>query len=149
MTKIGSSGVSYSRVPTESRPGHVAIIAGFYEDISAVTRGWKENPIEFDSLFNRSTYCFAWGSPDILLLFTRHSHKINANYYSAYEENFASQNASLLDIWVLDKFNLFIEEAKQNKTLNDLLNKKGIVFFFHLLGIDTNGHSKKPHSKLG
>jgi phosphatidylinositol glycan class N len=40
-----------------------------------------------------------------------------------------------------------MQEASANKTLSEIMQKKSVVFFFHLLGIDTNGHSKKPHSK--
>lgn len=37
--------------------------------------------------------------------------------------------------------------SKVNFTETKMLKENKIVFFFHLLGIDTNGHSKKPHSK--
>jgi len=36
--------------------------------------------------------------------------------------------------------------SKFNHTEIKMLKEKKNVFFLHLLGIDTNGHSKKPHS---
>lgn len=80
------------------------MIAGFYEDISAIAKGWKENPVEFDSVFNKSKYTWAFGSPDILNLFKKSSNNVFLQMYESSIEDFASQNATVLDSWVFHHF---------------------------------------------
>ncbi|XP_072008821.1 GPI ethanolamine phosphate transferase 1 isoform X2 [Engystomops pustulosus] len=145
----GSWGVSHTRVPTESRPGHVALIAGFYEDVSAVAKGWKENPVEFDSVFNESTHTWSWGSPDILPMFAKGASgdHVFTHCYSAESEDFASEDATKLDAWVFDQVKSFFRSAERNQTLLHKLNGDKVVFFLHLLGLDTNGHAHRPSSR--
>lgn len=144
---VGTYGISHTRVPTESRPGHVAFIAGFYEDVSAVTKGWKENPVEFDSLFNQSRYTWAWGSPDILPMFSkeaRHGH-IFTEMYPGQSEDFAGKDLTKLDTWVFENVQSFF--VNTTKEVLELLKQDGLIFFLHLLGLDTTGHVHKPHSQ--
>ncbi|XP_069586726.1 GPI ethanolamine phosphate transferase 1 isoform X2 [Ranitomeya imitator] len=145
----GSWGVSHTRVPTESRPGHVALIAGFYEDVSAVAKGWKENPVEFDSVFNESTYTWSWGSPDILPMFAKGASgdHVFTHCYLAENEDFASEDATILDTWVFDQVKSFFRSAQRNQTMMHMLNEEKVVFFHHLLGLDTNGHAHRPGSR--
>uniref|UniRef100_A0A8C1BI63 GPI ethanolamine phosphate transferase 1 n=1 Tax=Cyprinus carpio carpio TaxID=630221 RepID=A0A8C1BI63_CYPCA len=145
----GTWGVSHTRVPTESRPGHVALIAGFYEDVSAVAKGWKENPVEFDSVFNESRHTWCWGSPDILPMFAKGAtgDHVYTYTYPSEREDFASTDASRLDTWVFDEVKDFLNVAKSNETLLNMLHEEQNVFFLHLLGIDTNGHAHRPMSK--
>ncbi|KAG1751768.1 Phosphatidylinositolglycan class N-domain-containing protein [Suillus lakei] len=151
----GAFGLSHTRVPTESRPGHVAIIGGMYEDVSAVTKGWKTNPVHFDSVFNQSSHTFSFGSPDILPMFAQGATpgKVEAWSYDEEDEDFTKGmktrciDATALDTWVLDQLRTLFQNASSNDSVDSELRADKVVFFLHLLGLDTTGHSYRPHSK--
>lgn len=140
-------GISHTHVPTESRPGHVALIAGVYEDPSSIFKGWKENAVEFDSVFNRSSKTFAWGSPDILPMFSKGATpgRVIIDTYHSDEEVFSeSAQTFLLDKWVFDRVKSFLSNSESIARIKD---ENRVVFFLHLLGMDTSGHTHKPHSQ--
>ncbi|GFS45077.1 sulfatase and phosphatidylinositolglycan class N domain-containing protein [Actinidia rufa] len=143
----GRWGVSHARPPTESRPGHVSIIAGFYEDPSAVTKGWKANPVEFDSVFNRSRHTFAFGSPDIIPIFCSALPHSTWNSYPHEFEDFAT-DASFLDEWSFDQFQSLLNRSSEDPKLKQLLLQDNLVIFLHLLGCDSNGHAHRPYSSI-
>lgn len=142
----GMVGISHTRVPTESRPGHVAMIAGLYEDPSSIFKGWQENPVEFDSVFNRSSRTFAWGSPDIVPMFSKGATRgrVVTEVYRSEDEVFsASAHTYLLDKWVFDRVKHFLADQSR---VRELKSQERVIFFLHLLGMDTSGHTHKPHS---
>ncbi|KAJ8546312.1 hypothetical protein K7X08_018895 [Anisodus acutangulus] len=147
IRKKGRWGVSHARPPTESRPGHVAIIAGFYEDPSAVTKGWKANPVEFDSVFNQSRHTFSYGSPDIVPIFCGALPHSTWSSYPHEFEDFAT-DASFLDEWSFDQFQNLLNRSNEDPKLKQLLQQDKLVVFLHLLGCDSNGHAHKPFSSI-
>lgn len=72
--------------------------------------------------------------------------RVDADYYSEDFEDFSS-DATALDYWVFDHVKEFFAEAARNETLNEALRQDKIVFFLHLLGLDTAGHFNRPYSK--
>nr|KAF6423359.1 phosphatidylinositol glycan anchor biosynthesis class N [Rousettus aegyptiacus] len=137
----GSWGVSHTRVPTESRPGHVALIAGFYEDVSAVAKGWKENPVEFDSLINESKYTWSWGSPDILSMFAKgidtngHAHRPSSREYK--------ENVKLVDEGIKELASLLKEfYGNDEKTAFILTSDHGMTDW----GFHGTGHPSETYT---
>ena len=151
----GRWGISHARPPTESRPGHVALLAGFYEDPSAITKGWQANAVEFDHLLNQSSAAWALGAPSVVPLFAKGIQHVRHRMYAEELEDFAASNDhAALDEWVFDRTieildgrSLSAEDeanGRSRDTERAALEGERVVFLLHLLGLDSAGHAHKP-----
>ena len=150
----GRWGISHARPPTESRPGHVALLAGFYEDPSAITKGWQANAVEFDHLLNQSSAAWALGAPSVVPLFAKGIKHVRHRMYAEELEDFAaSSDHAALDEWVFDKTIEILngdvsgedtEGGETGETQRTALEGQIVVFLLHLLGLDSAGHAHKP-----
>ena len=95
---------------------------------------WKENPVEFDSVFNRSrnTWAWAWSSPEILPVFAKGAS--GDHIFTCLHKEETVYDGKKLDRWVFDEVKKLFQEAKTNATLMGMLSRGGIVFFLHLEG---------------
>lgn len=57
-------------------------------------------------------------------------------------------DATALDVWVLDHLRELFTNATTDAVLDSHLRSDKVVFFLHLLGLDTTGHSYRPHSRV-
>ena len=91
-----------------------------FEDPSAITKGWQENPVNFDTVFNQSNHVWSWGSPDILPMFAKGAWngQVHVDMYDSAQENFfADQDISELDSWVFNKVKQFFKKQVGNEDL--------------------------------
>jgi phosphatidylinositol glycan class N len=70
--------------------------------------------------------------------------RVKAWSYGEEYEDF-SADAVHLDLWVLDQLKTLLRNATTSPELDTALRAPGTVFFLHLLGLDTTGHSYRPH----
>ncbi|KAL7747498.1 Glycosyl phosphatidyl inositol anchor synthesis [Sorochytrium milnesiophthora] len=144
LRNTGAWGVSHVDAPTETRPKSISVLSGMQEDLSAIRTAWKSNPVPFDSLLNESQKAWAYGSPDVIPIFTEYLTSPSSVHSETYTLEFQeTMHPNDLDQFVVDKVQGLFAQAgadKQSQLYKDLMQGR-IVFLFHLLGTDSQGHA--------
>ncbi|KAF3197900.1 Glycosyl phosphatidyl inositol anchor synthesis [Orbilia oligospora] len=72
--------------------------------------------------------------------------RVDAFSYSEEDEDFTA-DATKLDTWVFDHVKEFFTQAAGDDKLRAAVNEDKVVFFLHLLGLDSTGHGFRPYSQ--
>ncbi|KAH8420835.1 hypothetical protein KR222_006212 [Zaprionus bogoriensis] len=123
----GQVGISRSHAGSIYHQGHSALFSGFYE-----------NPIALfpsgacDTVFNRSTLSYAWGSDRLL----QHFPDIHEAYVRSNDVSDMAIASYQLDEWTFNAVRKFLSSGQPHK----LKSYQGLVFFVHLSGLqESNG----------
>lgn len=145
--KEGAWGVSTAGVPTATRPGHVALTAGFQEDPTSVTKDIIGENIVFDDIFEDTTYTWTWDTPQFLdKISDEHQSRIFSKKFPGDRKYLAGINPKDMDSWVFQEVSSFLKDAKDDNALKEKMNKDKVLFFLHLGGIDHAGYIVRPNS---
>ncbi|XP_053374989.1 GPI ethanolamine phosphate transferase 1-like isoform X2 [Mercenaria mercenaria] len=143
----GTWGVSTAGIPTATRPGHVAMTAGFYEDPTSVAKDVRGGKIYFDTIFQETTYTWTWDTPKFLEKVAEdHPETIFSEHFPGERKYLSGINPKDMDSWVFDEVTNFLKSAKTDADLKKKMNKDKILFFLHLGGIDHAGYIVRPNS---
>jgi phosphatidylinositol glycan class N len=72
---------------------------------------------------------------------TRENHVYIDTYGPEVEDFGGRRSTTMLDLWVFRKVEGFLNYARADAAFNEKLNQDRTVFFLHLLGLDTAGHT--------
>lgn len=132
ITQGARHGYTFVKAPTESRPCHIALLAGFYEDPSSLWRLWRENgKPEFDSVFSYSN-SLAVGGPDVVPFFTKGASDTYRTVTFPLDWYKSKTDVRELDTFVLNE----LKSSYKDEPL----------VFCHLATVDTAGHRFGSHS---
>ncbi|KAL4224091.1 hypothetical protein ACF0H5_017545 [Mactra antiquata] len=145
---VGAWGVSTAGIPTATRPGHVAMTAGFYEDPTSVAKDIGGADLSFDDVFQDTTYTWSWDSPEVLdKVAIAHPDKMFSKKFPGARKYLSGIDPKDMDSWVFTEVKNFINEGKHDEHLKEKMSQDKVLFFLHLGGIDHAGYIVRPNSQ--
>uniref|UniRef100_A0A0X3P1B0 GPI ethanolamine phosphate transferase 1 n=1 Tax=Schistocephalus solidus TaxID=70667 RepID=A0A0X3P1B0_SCHSO len=126
----GISGVVKANVPTESRPRHTAILAGFEENIANIKTGWSRSVQPFESVFNNVEVSWAFGSESVPLYFAANIRRMS--------HTISPSDAEVFQDFVRSADRILRELSPQRNSAND--STHGKIVFFNFASIDLADH---------
>ncbi|CAH8494781.1 unnamed protein product [Schistosoma mattheei] len=118
--------------------------------VPVILKRWKMNPVEFDSVLNRSFLAWIWGYKEVVMSFVPPStNHVKATPCPDELSDLAKTNPTEIDRWVVNQFLDFVDYSGDffdnlNATSSDY--RQGRMIFLHLDAADMVGHSFKPDS---
>ncbi|XP_017052570.1 GPI ethanolamine phosphate transferase 1 [Drosophila ficusphila] len=139
----GLVGVSRAYAPTVTRPGHIAIFAGFNEDPAAALTNFQWNPSTFDTVFNRSRNAIGWTQDVVAKVFTHLPTGGAPLRFEVFTRSDISGRLKL-DDWIFTRVRKFLSN---DENVEPLRNATSVVFFVYLADMDHAGHAFTPYGE--